>query len=179
LDKAGIVVMGHYSDGTDKIEDANSYSVTGYDPEKPGYQTVVVNLNGRTATMLLNVGDKPEERDISVTIGFPNDDNKEPEIFGIPDGGIILSTSQNGHPDQIVISAAGKNLNYNEPMKGGIYSSVYWYIDGVQYPYNSANPNIITIYAADYTLKIPHYLTFVGTIDEIEYSRTITFTVER
>jgi hypothetical protein len=165
LDPAGIVVRGYYSDGTDKIELAADYTVTGYDAEKSGSQKLLVTLNGKTATFQVTVGSKPEERDISVTIGLPNT-NKEPEIFGIPEGGIKLSASQsNNLPDEIVISAAGT----------GVYSSVTWYIDG-SYP---TYTNIITIEAASYTLKIPHYITFVGTKDGVEYSRTIEFTVEQ
>jgi hypothetical protein len=166
LDPAGISVRGYYSNGTDKIEEAENYTVTGYAPEKPGYQKLLVTLDGKTATFSVIVGTKPVERNISVSIGLPNT-NKEPEIFGIPEGGIKLSTSQNGLPDKIVISVANNGL---------VYSNVTWYVDGS--PFNYSN-NIITIEAVNYTLKLPHYITFTGTKDNIEYSRTITFTVER
>jgi hypothetical protein len=171
LDPAGIVVRGFYSNGTDKIEapadeTTPGYTVSGHNPEKPGYQTLLVTLGEKTATVTVTVGTKPVERDISVSIGLPNT-NKEPEIFGIPEGGIKLSTSQNGLPNKIVISAA----NF-----GSVYSNVTWYVDGSLF--NNSN-NIITIEAVNYTLKLPHYITFTGTKDNIEYSRTITFTVER
>jgi hypothetical protein len=168
LDPAGMAVRGYYSDGSDQLEAEGSYTVTGYESEKSGAQTLLVTLNGKTNTFQVYVGPKPEERDIFVTIGLPNT-NKEPEIFGIPEGGIKLSTSQNNLPHKIVISSAA-GTGY------AVYSNVVWYIDG---EYHNVSNNIITIYAADYTLKIPHYITFVGIKDGIEYSRTITFTVER
>jgi hypothetical protein len=166
FDPTSIVVRGYYSDGTDKIEVADDYAITGYDPEKSGYQTLLVTLNGKTTTFSVNVGNKPVERDISVSIGLPNT-NQEPEIFGIPEGGIKLSTGKNGLSDRIVISVANN---------GSVYSYVTWYVDGSFV--NSSN-NIITINASDYTLKIPHYITFTGEKGGVEYSRTITFTVER
>ncbi|MDR1300987.1 MAG: bacterial Ig-like domain-containing protein, partial [Treponema sp.] len=120
LDPEGIVVRGYYSDGTDTIEPAADYTITGYNPEKSGYQTLLVTLNRKTTTFTVTVGNKPVERDISVSIGLPNT-NQEPEIFGIPEGGIKLSTGKNGLSDRIVISVANN---------GGVYSNVTWYIDG-------------------------------------------------
>jgi hypothetical protein len=168
-----IVVTGHYSDRSTHIEEIPAEAVTGYDPEKPGNQTVLVTFNGKTTTFEVTVESKPEERAVSVTITLPNDPSQEPGLFGIPEGGIKLSTSQNELPDSIIISAGGKdNSGYNN----AVYTDVQWYIDGSSY--NSTN-NIITIYAFQYTLKIPHYITFVGKRDNVEYSRTIEFTVEK
>jgi hypothetical protein len=161
---ADIAVTGYYSDGTSQTETVTDAAVTGYDSEKPGTQTLVVTLGGKTATFMVTVQVK---RDISVTIGLPNT-NQEPEIFGLPEGGIKLSVSQsNDLPRQIIISAAGSN--------GVVYSQVQWYIDG---DYKS-NTNILQIDAWGYALKIPHSITFVGTRNGVEYSRDITFTVEK
>jgi hypothetical protein len=66
--------------------------------------------------------------------------------------------------------------NYSSSRDEGVYSNIKWYVDGQEYP---GSFNIITIKAVDYTLKIPHSITFVGTKNNVEYSRIITFTVER
>jgi hypothetical protein len=167
-DPADVVVKGYYSDGTTKIIE-DGYTVTGYESQKSGNQILAVVLEGKASgTFSVTVGVK---RDISVTIGLPNAADKEPEIFGIPEGGIVLSTSQTDLPEKIVVSAAA--VGSSTPYTGGVYSYISWFIDG---SFNSSD-NIITIYASNYTLKIPHYLTFVGTKDGVEYSRTITFTV--
>jgi hypothetical protein len=166
LDETTIVVTGNYSDSTIETIDEDGYDLTGYDPQKSGSQTVYVRKDGKTATFNVTVGVK---RDISVTVGLPNT-NQEPAIFGIPEGGIQLSASKDGLPDKIVISAAANSQ---------VYTSISWYVDGATYydgGYSTTNANIITIDAANYTLK-KHYLTFVGTKDGVEYSRTIEFTV--
>jgi hypothetical protein len=136
----------------------------------------LVTLGGKTATFQVNVNEAEAIRNISVTIGLPAT-NQEPEIFGVPEGGIKLSAGKNNDlPDRIVISAAGQDANAY-PVVNGVYSynSVRWYVDGTSH----ASSNIMVIKAEDYTLKIPHYITFVGTRDGAEYSRTITFTVEQ
>jgi hypothetical protein len=122
LDETTIVVTGTYSDGSTQIEER--YELIGYDPQEPGEQTVYVKLNGKTTSFTVTVGDAPVIQDISVTVGLPNDTNQQPEIFGIPEGGIQLSASQEGLPDKIVISTAAK---------GKVYNSIKWYVDGEEY----------------------------------------------
>jgi hypothetical protein len=161
FDPAGIVVTGTYSDNSTKTEIITVENVTGYDPEKPGSQKLLVTVNGKTAAFDVTVAVK---REVAVTIGWPNT-RDEPAIFGIPEGGIVLSASGDAYPDKILVSAAAAGNN--------VYSAIQWYVDGSNY----STGNIITINAAAYTLKIPHYLTFTGTKDGVEYSRTITFTV--
>jgi hypothetical protein len=165
---ADILVTGSYSDGTSKIEavktdeNPDGYVVSGYDKEKSGRQTILVTLGGTAAAFTVDVGYQPGN--ISVSIGLPNKE-QQPEIFGIPEGGIKLSTSQKDLPHKIIISSAAANY--------AVYSSVRWYVDGT----SKSSDNIITIEAENYTLKIPHYITFIGTRDGVEYSRTIEFTV--
>lgn len=48
LDTAGMVVTAHYPDDT--TEEITSYSVSGYDPNKSGAQTITVAYMGQTAT---------------------------------------------------------------------------------------------------------------------------------
>jgi hypothetical protein len=160
------VVRGYYQDDTDRIEELPDGAITGYDPEKSGSQTLLVTLNGKTATFNVTVGEK---RVISVTIGLPNTAGQQPKLFGIPADGIILSTSKNKDlPNKIVISAAG--------IDDEVYSAVEWFVDGTSF---NESDNIIVIEASKYALKIPHRITFTGIKDGVEYAQTITFTVER
>jgi hypothetical protein len=176
---ADIVVTGTYADGTTKTETLSAGDITGYDPEKSGKQTVLVTLNGKTDTFEVTVAAK---REISVTIGLPNT-NKEPNIFGLPtkekeeDPDFTLSTSQNALPNKIVISVAGVDDSSDPQTYWGVYSEIKWSVDGASL--SPSTDNIIVIDASKYTLKIPHRITFIGTKDGVEYSRTITFTVER
>jgi hypothetical protein len=56
FDNAHIVVTGRYSDGTTKREETESYTVTGYNPQQVGTQTLLVTtLNGKTATFTVYV----------------------------------------------------------------------------------------------------------------------------
>jgi hypothetical protein len=176
FDPQSIVVTGTYSDGSTRTEEEGSYTVDGYDPQTPGYQRLKVILNSKIEIFGVTVGPEPEVRTVSVTIGLPNDSAAEPALFGLPaDGKIKLSTSQNnGLPASIIISAAGVDANGTS----GVYSEVKWYIDGTE-KNGTPHPNILTIEAKDYTLKIPHSITFVGTKEGVEYARTIDFTVER
>jgi hypothetical protein len=86
------MVTGTYADGSTKIETPESYTVSGYDPSTLGPQTVQVTLNGKSTTFSVKV----EPKNISVTIGLPNTIDQQPEIFGIPDGGIKLSKARTG-----------------------------------------------------------------------------------
>jgi hypothetical protein len=175
---ADILVTGLYSDGSTKKESAKvepaegeepaeGYTVDGYDPQKPGKQTLLVTLGGKADTFTITVSASVrEKRVINISVDLPNTAD-EPEIFGIPEGGIELSA---GKEDTIVISVGAAWYE--------IYSSIKWYVDGVDYTIDDDNTNIITINAVDdYALKIPHYITFIGTKGGFEYSRTIEFTV--
>jgi hypothetical protein len=171
---ADIVVWGSYSDGTRRILPPTDYTITLYDDDThtplvggtpfrtAGSHTLVVaTANGKTETAQVIVDEKDE---ISISIGLPNDD--EPVIFGLPaTGGIVLSAHRtDGLPEEIVISTASGYANFR------------WYIDNVQQGSFSGR-NIVEIKAGTYTLKIPHTITFVGTKDGVEYSKTITSTV--
>ena len=53
LNLAGLVVRATYSDNTKG--DVSDYQVSGYDPSKPGEQTISVTLSGKTASFKVNV----------------------------------------------------------------------------------------------------------------------------
>jgi hypothetical protein len=94
FDPAGIEVFKVYTDGSKVKADTADYTVDGYEPYKTGDQPLTVRLDGKTATgTTVTV---VTEQELGVTIGWPTDTGKQPEIFGIPEGGIILSTSQDG-----------------------------------------------------------------------------------
>jgi len=170
---SGLVVMGHYSDGSAK--QIYNYTLSPVDTSVAGVQTITVTASEKTATFTVLVVDPGvlDSIQITVDIGF---DRKEVVIYGIP----------NGQEDNILIYWNKKSLN--TPNVGGNaakpheitlsfstdYTSVQWYVDNTRtYTYN----NIITIKAEDYTLDIPHNITFIGVINGVRYSRTLTFTV--
>jgi hypothetical protein len=130
--------------------------------------------NGVTRTYLVKVS-KLETGIPSVEIGWPDTADKQPVIYGLPektnstDPDFTLSRGGKNGPKEIVISAGGR---YEAVYDG----DVLWYIDNSSTLYNG---NIITIKAEDYTLTIPHRITFIGTKDGVEYSKTITFTVKQ
>jgi hypothetical protein len=177
VDVSGLVVVGLYSDGSVQRETGYALNPSPVPTDAAGDVEVTVAVGGETTTFTITVRDSPQQ-EFAVTIGWPTDE--VPELFGIPAGGITLSATQsNNLPDKIVISAAGKTDDKNPPSENptviGIYSNIKWYVDGVSLS-SDDDKNILLIEAKSYTLK-KHNLTFVGTLDGVEYSRTIPFTV--
>jgi hypothetical protein len=142
------------------------------------YTVTAENGVTRTYTVNVYVEAKPEAGTASIEIGWPNAADKQPVIYGLPekaaqtDPDIKLSVRGNNNlPKEIVISAGGRDGSVS------VYDDrITWYVDGSAY---GEYVNIITLYAEKYTLQKPHYITFIGTKDGVEYSATITFTVEK
>jgi hypothetical protein len=119
----------------------------------------------------------PDARTLELTIGLISPEG-EPVVYGAPADGIVLSRYgvTEDTPYEVVIS-----IDKNE------WNSIAWYIDGIEYSNSYSNNNIITIKANGYnnyysgdvyfTLEQPHKITFVGTKDGVQYSKTIGFTV--
>jgi hypothetical protein len=175
FDPAGIVATGTYSDGSTKTLVITSDDVSGYEATKTGSQKLVLSLEGKTRVFTVYVETEPQAGTPSITISWPNDADKQPVIYGLPakdkegDPDFKLSwLGNNGLPKEIVISAGSGSQVYDDTGK--------WYIDNEE---KHSGSNIITIKAGDYTLNIPHRVTFVGVKDEVEYSAAITFIVER
>ena len=61
LDLAGLVVSGHYSDGNDITIDNNLVSLSGYDMNVTGDQTVTVTFQEKTASFKITVNRKYDE----------------------------------------------------------------------------------------------------------------------
>ena len=169
LDLAGLVVRGYYSDGSYNVETVTDADISNYDKDSVGYQQVIITIDGRTTSFSVTV---QRTSPLILSIEFVNNGNDNLEIYGIPEGGIVLSKGKrNDLPDSIVISAGASNNN--------VYSSIQWYIDATQV---SSYDNIVTIYAnGNYpylTITQPHTITIVATKDGATHSKTITFTVE-
>ena len=92
----------------------------------------------------------------------------------------------NNLPNTLLISlAAPINTDYYDY----IYDSIAWYVN--DQPYNGApstvypgkgnwvNKNLVWLEADDYDYFKTHYITIIARKDEVEYSKTLTFTVVR
>jgi hypothetical protein len=142
------------------------------------YTVTAENGVTRTYTVTVSKDDPVQKSTSGVEISWPNAADKQPVIYGLPekanpnDPDFKLSRrGRNDLPYEIVISAGGHDAR--DP---AIYDvSGWWYVDNSFF----SNDNIITIYASNYTLKQPHYITFIGTKDDVEYSTTLTFTVQQ
>ena len=55
LDLSGLVVTAVYSDGSKSEVKAGDYTVSGYDPDTAGEQTVTVTYGGKTAAFTVTV----------------------------------------------------------------------------------------------------------------------------
>jgi len=109
----------------------------------------------------------PAPGSLELTVGIVQSGNTELQVYGIPTGGVILSKGKkNSLPDKMVISVGGLN--------GTVHDDVEWLIDG----YYVHSGNIYEIDAAKYTLTIPHVITLIVTKNGVEYSQTLTFTVQ-
>jgi hypothetical protein len=152
-----IKVVGSYSDGTKKIiKWEEEYTVTPYEDELE--TLTAVPLKGGSHDLLVTAYNGVNEL-LKITV---EDERVASISIGLPSGDIVLSVT--GLQKELVISAAR------------VYSNVSWYVDNE--PKATNNENIFTIKAADYVLKKPHTLTFVGTRDDVEYSTDISFTVK-
>ena len=58
LDLSGLVVTAVYSDGSEVELQAGDYTVSGYDPDTAGEQTVTVTYGGKTAAFTVTVEEK-------------------------------------------------------------------------------------------------------------------------
>jgi NAD(P)-dependent dehydrogenase (short-subunit alcohol dehydrogenase family) len=175
LDLTGLIVEGHYSDGSSKEETVAGTDVTGYNAAKTGNQDLTVTLGGKMVQFSVTVS---AIAPLKLEIGFPAAGSTGLEIYGLPTGDIKLSVhelkenpeDEKPLPKSILISVGGKQ---NE-----VYSSIQWSVDGSTLSSGSSD-NIITIRAADYAYTIPHTLTIIATKDGVRYSRSIQFTVQR
>ena len=87
LDLSGLVVTAVYSDGSKAEVKAGDYTVSGYDPDTAGEQTVTVTYGGKTAAFTVTVEEKQ-----------PTDptDPSEPDQPSDPQGGDDQQTGGNG-----------------------------------------------------------------------------------
>ena len=79
LDLTGIIVEAHYSDtSVVKLEEGeNGYTVSGYDAQQIGEQTITVSYNGDSATFTVTVTAKEEPEDPQKPSN--PDDTKDPD----------------------------------------------------------------------------------------------------
>jgi len=176
LDLSGLIVTGTYTDVSTATIPANVWSATplnGSTLTTTGVNTIIIAVENCLAQFDVTVSLK--DSSINLDVGL---DRKEVVIYGIPKGQEdniliywnkrLLNTPYVGgnadKPHEITISASED------------YSSVAWYVDSSRV-YNNYRDNIITIKAEDYTLKIPHNITFIGYMEGVWYSKTLTFTV--
>jgi len=169
LDTTGLVVTGYYTDNS--VRDVTAQAViSNYDKDTVGSQRVVVTVGGKTSYFTVTVS---EASPLELTFGLVGNGNENIDVYGIPAGGIKLSMGKNkALPQSMVLSIGSKTGT-------GIYSSVAWYIDGSSY----SSDNIITIHTVQsgrpiYTLTQPHNITIYVTQDNVQYSKTLEFTVE-
>ncbi|GHV82425.1 hypothetical protein AGMMS49991_09830 [Spirochaetia bacterium] len=168
---AQTVINGTYSDGTSEKVTVVAANVSGYDPNKVGAQTLRVAIGDRAVTFNVTIEQSPS--DVTITVGLPSNGQDVPFYFGdgtdpvtVPANQIIeLSAHGIGKPKNLVINAAG-------------FTSVNWYIDNVaQTTFNTGN-TILNLLASNYTYGNEHTITFIGTRNGVQFSRTIWFVVE-
>ena len=68
LDLTGMEVTAHYSDGKEEVLPEGSYTVSGYDANKVGEQTITVTYKDQTATFVVTVTEKSDPVDPEVTL---------------------------------------------------------------------------------------------------------------
>ncbi|GHT56888.1 hypothetical protein FACS1894109_07370 [Spirochaetia bacterium] len=165
-----ILVIGTYQDGSEKIETITPDDLSGYDPNKVGLQTVRVVKGEKVATFEVTIEQSPSA--VNITVGLPSNGQDVPFNFSdgtadvVPTNQIIeLSAHGIGKPKNLVINAAG-------------FTSVDWYIDNVHQSTFTVGSNILNLTASAYTYGNEHTITFIGTRDGRQFSRTIWFTVE-
>jgi len=178
LDLSGLIVIGTYTDGSDAtipVYEWNTEPLNGSTMTVTGVNPVIITVENCSAKFDVTV---TSSMSVNLNIGL---NNKEVVIYGIPSGqenniliywnkrpvGSQFAGGNQSKPHEITISASED------------YSDISWYIDDQLYNYDAfgMNVNIITIKAEDYALDIPHNITFIGKIDGVRYSKTLTFTV--
>ena len=84
LDPTGLVVTAQYSDGSSMVlkEGSGGYTVTGYNAQKPGKQTVTVSYSGMTAQFEVTVTEKQEPVDPGTDPGKPENPNNPDNTGG-------------------------------------------------------------------------------------------------
>lgn len=84
LDPTGLVVTAQYSDGSSVVlkEGSGGYTVTGYNAQKPGKQTVIVSYSGMTAQFEVTVTEKQEPVDPGTDPGKPENPNNPDNTGG-------------------------------------------------------------------------------------------------
>ena len=84
LDLTGLVVEAQYSDGSSVVlkEGSGGYTVTGYNAQKPGKQTVTVSYSGMTAQFEVTVTEKQEPVDPGTDPGKPENPNNPDNTGG-------------------------------------------------------------------------------------------------
>ena len=68
LDLTGMEVTAHYSDGKEEVLPEGSYTVSGYDAQQVGEQTITVTYGDQTATFVVTVTEKSDPVDPEVTL---------------------------------------------------------------------------------------------------------------
>ncbi len=135
------------------------------------YTVTAENGDIRHFTVTVTAAEKVPEGTLSLRVELIADGDEDVTVYGIPAGGIVLAVSEqkdlpnpnDALPNKITISADDHDY-------------VTWDIDNTPY---GGNNNIITIYAADYTLNQPHNITVTVKKNGVNYSENISFTVIR
>lgn len=64
---AGMIVTANYATGTSETITIDKYTLSGYNPDRSGTQTITVRYGGRTATFTVNVSNERKFEGITVT----------------------------------------------------------------------------------------------------------------
>ena len=152
FDSTGMVVTAHYVDGTDEI--VNGYTVSGFDPNADGEQTVTVTFGGKTAELVVTVDSGFTADESGLITGYEGGDTEAvlpASIDGIPvtgfaDGALAdsglekitieidgITIGENVFPDGIVISCILGSDIYNYAVANGIETET---IDTRQYSFD-------------------------------------------
>ena len=101
LDLTGLVVMANYSDGSSREISSDAYTVSGYDPNTAGEQTVTVTYGGKTAAFTVTVEEGRQPADP----GQKPSDSQKPS--GGQDGDQTDKAVQTGDTTNLFLPAAG------------------------------------------------------------------------
>lgn len=106
LDLSKLVVTAVYSDGSKAEIKADDYTVSGYDPNTVGEQTVTVTYGGKTASFTVTVkeGKQPSNPSQPSNPGQPSDTQKPSDNQG---GSQTGSTVKTGDTTNLFLPAGG------------------------------------------------------------------------